>query len=75
MIPADACQLHPVEHPTRRVTGGSACREKGAPRLSPSSLHVCTSIEGKMCLRQTRCADMPDASDPFASRLAGARIT
>ena len=28
-----------------------------------------------MVLRQTRCDDMPDATNPFASRLARTRIT
>ncbi len=47
---------------------------ESAPKLPPSSLHACTRIAGKLFLRQTRCADMPDATNPFASRLAGTRI-
>src|SRR5258706_384526 len=36
--------------------------------------HPCTSSKGKVSLCQTRGADMPDAANPFASRLARTRI-
>ena len=64
-----------AEHPARRMKGSGVCRGKGAPGLPSSSLQPCTSIERTISLRQTRSADMPDPSNPFASRLAGARIT
>ena len=54
---------------------GSGCREKGAPKASSLHFDTCARIAGTVSLRQTRCADMPDATNPFASRLAGARIT
>ncbi len=41
-------------------------------RRRPS--HAGARIEGAVFLRQTRCGDMPDATNPFASRLAGTRI-
>src|SRR5260370_41907221 len=48
---------------------------KRAPGLPSSSLQPCTSIERTISLRQTRCADMQDPSNPSASRLAETPIT
>jgi hypothetical protein len=67
-----------VTAPSRGASNSSGDQREcmqGERRPKTFSLHVCISTEGKMCLRQTRCADMPDASDPFASRLARTRIT
>jgi hypothetical protein len=38
-------------------------------------LSACTHIGGKMYLRQTRCADMPDAANPLAGGLTWGRIS
>lgn len=44
------------------------------PAFLATAPHPCTSSKGKVSLCQTRGADIPDAANPFASRLAGTRI-
>jgi hypothetical protein len=74
MQPPGACQFRPVEDPSPRVTGGVDAGKK-VPKASSLPFDTCARIAGMVSLRQTRRADMPDATNPFASRLAGTRIT
>ena len=48
---------------------------KRYPKASSLPFDTCARIAGMVSLRQTRRDDMPDATNPFASRLAGTRIT
>jgi hypothetical protein len=48
---------------------------KRYPKASSLHFDTCARIAGMVSLRQTRRDDMPDATNPFASRLAGTCIT
>ena len=84
---ADFLFLHGAPHPRGSILSlevfqlKEVFRQHGFPliqRLYICFVALCIPVQapgGTVSLRQTRGADMPDATNPFASRLAGARIT
>jgi hypothetical protein len=58
----------------KNQTSLSCFRAGNIPEVMDWFIHLFFLLSA-MVLRQTRCADMPDATNPFACRLARTRIT
>ena len=67
------------EDKAKKGTSTNLSDDRGCVRREkcPRVLLPCIAVQGPCgaFLRQARCDDMPDATNPFASSLAGTRIT